>query len=58
MVKKYWSENYFYSTMPVDKSWMHLRIRNCLEYEADVKKFIEKVRLRINKEEKIYYPYV
>lgn len=44
--------------MPVDKSWMHLRTRNCPEYEAGVKKFIERARLHVNEEGKIRCPCV
>ena len=44
--------------MPVDKSWMHLRTRNCPEYEAGVKKFIQKARLHVNEEGKICCPCV
>ena len=44
--------------MLVDKSWMHLRTRNCPEYEVGVKKFIKKARLHVNEEEKIRCPCV
>ena len=44
--------------MLVDKSWMHLRTQNHPEYEAGVKKFIEKARLHVNEEGKICCPYV
>ena len=44
--------------MSVDKSWMHLRTQNYPEYEAGIKKFIEKVRLHVNEEKKIRCPCV
>ena len=46
------------SIMPVDKSWMHLRNRNCPEYEVGVKKFMKKARLYVNEEGKMRYPCV
>ena len=42
--------------MPIGKSWTYIKNQNCLEYEADIKKFIEKARLYVNKERKIHCP--
>ena len=55
--KEFWSEVWCHPIMPTDKSWIHLN-QNCPEYEAGLKKFIEKARLHVNKEGKIRCPCV